>query len=42
MLNKISINLLLKLDKDSNFRVNLDKSLKRRNICMFWFSFILG
>ena len=35
MFNKISINLLLKLDKDSNFKVEVDKSLERRNILLF-------
>lgn len=37
MFNKISINLLLKLDEDSNFKVEVDKSLERRNIILrFW------
>lgn len=34
MFNEISINLLLRLNKDSNFRVEVDKSLERRNIYM--------
>lgn len=37
MFNKISINLLLKLDKDSNFKVEVDKSLERRNIIYSYF-----
>lgn len=34
MFNKISINLLLKLDEDSNFKVEVDKSLERRNMIL--------
>ena len=37
MFNKISNNFLLKLDKDSNFKVEVDKSLERRNIMYCYF-----
>ena len=34
MFNKISINLLLKLDEGSNFKIEVGKSLERRNIIL--------